>query len=256
MEENFMSTDYTIYYGADKFDVALKKIPHFTTFPEMMPWIGSEYTNQDIKVLVIGESHYFSKGTELHHDPKIWYSRTFTESLEAKHGHRVRYQISRNINNRFIKKTHSMHKNIHRELIKTNYFKDNTTRNSTPFDSIAYMNYFQRPANKNGSSISVKPQDIEVALETIKKVIITINPEVVLFASVKAYKTAIQSNLFSKLDVLHDYSAHPCSMHWNKPCIKYGKLQGEHYGSIPGKERFVRAIDKMTALSSSIYERT
>lgn len=248
-----MSKDYSIYSGSNEFDRDLTALPHFDKFPEMMPWIGSEYITQNTKILILGESHYFKKGIKLHHDPKAWYSRTFAESLDERIGHRVRYQISRAINGSFKGiPTHLMHKNLHNELRITDYFKNLSTSNGTPFDAIAYLNYFQRPANRMGRSISVEAQDIDVARETIEGVIKVIKPEVVLFASVKAYKTAIKSGLFSGGEMLRDYSAHPCSVHWNKPCKKYGKLQGEILGPMSGKERFVRAINKMTSLSTSV----
>jgi len=215
----------------------------------MMPWIGSDYSNQGTRILIIGESHYF-KDTTLHHDPKIWYSRSFPESLDLRSGHRVRHQITRSIDNKFGKETHIMHKNLNNELGKCYYFdRQNTTTNS-PYNSIAYLNYFQRPANKTGGSISPKALDIEVSLETIKGVINIIKPEVVLFASVKAFSIAKKSSLFSEIKLDYDYASHPCSVHWNKACKKYGKLQGENYGKITGRDRFVKAINKMAKIST------
>ena len=244
-----MSSNFSIYHGSKEFDINLKKVPHFSMFPEMMPWVGSDYSNQGTRILIIGESHYF-KDTKLHHEPHTWYSRSFTESLDARHGHRVRYQITRSIENKFRSKTHAMHKNLKKVLIECDYFKNYDTTINAPYNSIAFLNYFQRPANTYGNSISPKAKDIEVSLETIKGVINIIKPDIVLIASVKAYDIAIKSGLFLEINIHHDYSAHPCSIHWNVACKKYGKIQGERYGEITGRERFIRVVNKMTSIST------
>ncbi|MBA6292759.1 hypothetical protein H4J58_16775 [Colwellia sp. MB3u-70] len=257
-----MTTEFNIYHGSSDFDSDLKNYEdsHFTKFPEMMPWIGGEYNEQEIKILVVGESYFFKEAT-FHHNTSNWYSKTFKDNLSDKigdlskrSGHRVRHHITRSIDNSFKKnkkKTHPMHRNLHDVLLKTEIFKPRNSKNSTPFDFIAYINYFQRPAESAGASISENKIDLQVALETIKNIISIIKPNIVMFASVKAYKAARTDKLLSFLDnygVLYDYSAHPCSQHWNRACKKYGNIRGNSNGPLRGKKRFIKAIDVMTLL--------
>jgi len=255
-----MTAEFNIYHGSSYFDLDLKsyKASHFTKFPEMMPWIGSEYNEQKVKILVVGESYFFKEAT-FHHNTPNWYSKSFKDNLSDKtgdlskrSGHRVRYHITRSINNSFkksLKKTHPMHRNLHDVLLETEIFKATESKNNTPFDSIAYINYFQRPAESAGASISENTIDLQVALETIKNIVRIIKPNIVMFASVKVYKAARTDKLLSFLsssDVLYDYSAHPCSQHWNRACKKYGNIRGKSNGPLRGKERFIKAMDVMT----------
>jgi hypothetical protein len=262
MEYLEMTTEFNIYHGSSYFDLDLMnyKASHFKNFPEMMPWIGDEYNEQKIKILVVGESYFFKEAT-FHHNASNWYSKTFKDNLSDKtgdlskrSGHRVRHHITRSIDNSFKKnkkKTHPMHRNLHDVLLKTEIFKAKKSKNYTPFSSIAYINYFQRPAKSAGTSILEKTIDLQVALETIKNIVSIIKPNIVMFASVKAYKAARTDKLLSFLDsrdVLYDYSAHPCSQHWNRACKKYGNIRGKSNGPLRGEKRFIEAMDVMTIL--------
>ena len=247
-----MDKDYSNYCGSKAYDAALVTVPHFSDdkYPEMMPWIGADYLEQEAKVLIIGESHYFNNDFTVHHDPNTWYSRTFHESLDSRVGHRVRYQITRAIGGHFRRKSaHPMHQNIEKVLGKTNCFE---TGSGKHFDAIAYLNYFQRPANRKGGSIAAQPQDLSIARETIEKVVEIIEPDLILFASVKAYKAAKESGFLSTLNIPVDYSAHPCSAHWNKACKKYGKFKGENVGAISGSKRFAIALERMLVASKTV----
>lgn len=229
MEDNFSN-----YTGANQFDCELDKTPHFIKFPEMKPWIGNNYSIQQLKLLIIGESHYFAKGTEFHHDAKAWYEKKFDEDLSKRQGHRVRYQISKGFGK---KGAHVMYKRINKALVECNFVDTDNA-----FKNIAYINYFQRPAENTGKSISINQLDKDIASETINGVIRTLKPSLILFTSVKAYQVAKQCKAFKGLNSQYDYTAHPCSAYWNRKSKKYGKFSDENIGELSGKDRFKKLV--------------
>ena len=53
------------------YDARLARLPHYTRFPSMLPHVGSGYART--RTLIIGESHYLPKGSDIHHDEGRWY---------------------------------------------------------------------------------------------------------------------------------------------------------------------------------------
>jgi hypothetical protein len=236
-----MQKNFDTYSGLKNYDEQLDLVPHFEVFPEMKPWIGPRYDLEKAKILIIGESHYFAKGATFHHEPSTWYTRNFSEDMSKRHGHRIRYLISK----RADVKVHVNYTRIDAQLKKTDYFQLEKASSTSTLDSIAYINYFQRPANTTGGSLKITVQDAEVAKKTIKDVIDIIKPDLVLFSSVKAFKCAKRYNLFSEISPLVDYSPHPCSAWWRRETKSSGKFPDCNLGKISGSDRFLTACNNM-----------
>lgn len=240
-----LSSLFETYLGDRQFDESFTRKGHLATFPDMLPWVGSTYAQQHFKLLVVGESHYFSKGTDFHHDPSQWYERPKTchEELKTREGHRVRFQVSKLID-RKLSSAHKMYSTIAGALNKTTYFKEKSKQHNV-FDAIAYVNYFQRPANNANGSISVTPLDSQVAHATLEQIIDTIRPDAVIFVSKKAWASARGSGLLPKIHCLNGQTAHPCSAWWNRAVKRYSIINGEpsNAGPLTGRERFIALVN-------------
>ncbi len=234
-----MGNDFNLYLGDTSYDNQLDTIQHFQKFPEMKPWVGKGYAEQQAKLLIVGESHYFSKTATFHHDVESWYRRGFDEEIVKREGHRIRYQISKGFNGQ---KLHQMYKRLSDEINKSKFFKKQCI--AQPLNAISYINYFQRPANHTGKSISYKDLDLDVSENTMGGVINTLKPTLVVFASKKAYSAANKRGFLEKITTHKSFIAHPCSSHWNRACKKYGNIAGEVLGEKTARERFILLLDK------------
>src|SRR6185312_357449 len=59
----------------------------------------------------------------------------------------------------------------------------------SPLDHVAVYNYFQRPSYKYASTIKVSEKDADIAYETLKEIVMTLNIQRIIFTSTKAYDT-------------------------------------------------------------------
>ena len=238
-----MLTSYETNHGTSEYDTQFETVAHFSLFPDMRPWVGTNYSKEDLKILVIGESHYFAEGTEFHHDVEGWYERKYHDDLINRQGHRVRYQISKLFDGN-MGKSHVMYKRISKSLSETKFVKEKIEKKD-PFQRIAYINYFQRPANSTGDSISPKTKDKEVAYEAINGVIEILKPSLVIFVSKKSFKSAKSSGLLNSVEGSKYVVAHPCSAWWGgRKSKEYGKIDGDDYGAISGNQRFIEIINR------------
>jgi hypothetical protein len=60
-----------------KYDNEFMNIDFYKKYPQMLPWVGSEYDLT--KILIIGESSYLCEKSSIHKDPKGWYSSSLNE---------------------------------------------------------------------------------------------------------------------------------------------------------------------------------
>ena len=54
-----------------RYDEQLQTLVHYQNYPEMLPFIGTNYDSHEKKLLIIGESHYLPKDTLV--DVMKWY---------------------------------------------------------------------------------------------------------------------------------------------------------------------------------------
>jgi hypothetical protein len=99
-----------------------------------------------------------------------------------------------------------------------------------------------------GGSIKPTELDVKVAHDTMFELIQVLQPNLVLFVSKKAYKTAKSSGLFDIVSSHHNFTPHPCSPHWNRSAKNYGKLFNKNLGPMSGKQRFIEIINHHISL--------
>lgn len=195
----------------------------------MRPWIGSDYTKQNIKLLTIGESHYLAKKSTYHHDVDEWYKGISMCNKKDKAGIHTRNVIFNGINTKWKKKSKLIFKNTEQALFDTKMF---STKPISAYDNIAFMNFFQRPAERNGRSIKVSQLDNVISNQVFREVVEIIEPDAVAFTSVLAYKNAKKGG---SLDFLKSKNIpfvrcpHPGMPWWNKVAKVYKNRTGKQH---------------------------
>jgi len=196
------------------YDYCLEKIGHYKKYPKMLPWVGNDYKKSKSKILLIAESHYLQKGETYHHDADEWYKGI---SLAGKTigGITTREVIEKYVN-KVKRRAYRIFINIGEALIASCLPTSSKDR-YTVYENMAFMNFFQRPAEKNGKSINVKSIDITIANEVSKEVVKCIEPDIVIFTSVKAYKNAKDFRKFLDGEKIpYEKTPHPATSHWSK----------------------------------------
>ena len=199
-------------------------IKHYQNFPCMKPWIGKNYsTAEHKKLLIIGESHYLPKDSNIHLDAEAWYKKQQSELTSQE----VRWIstsgiIKNNKDSNFKKKAHSIYRNTC-SVINTNFF--NYTPSSKAIEHYAFYNFFQRPADVTGDSICLGKIDKEVAISVFKSVYETLEPELIIFTSSLAGKIAKQT--ISSISTPFIITPHPSCAWWNRVSKKYNGGTGK-----------------------------
>ncbi len=205
-------------------DPLLGAIKHYQSYPAMLPFVGGDYRcEKHRKLLFVGESFYFPPTSTLHTDCESWY-RGSQSSLSAEE---VEYiHCRRLVEGDWRGKGHQMYKELNRCLdsFELRY-------NDRAISHVAYMNAFLRPAAEPGKSFEwcCTDMDIAVSLDTIKRVVAAIKPDLVVFASMYAWD-AVGRRLSENLPaVKFDFVSHPTDpFHWNVKRYPHGrkKLMG------------------------------
>ncbi len=189
--------------GTTIFNEKLLEFWRYKDHPQMMPFIG-KYWGQYKKLLVIGESHYLAPGGA--EFSKDWYDLPI-ECLEADD---IEWTNTAKIidETQYKSGSHSIYRNIDYAIRETGFKPDESV-----FCYVAYMNFFQRPAEETHESINASNEDIEIANETLKYVCDIIEPEYLFFISRKAH-TCLDKTMCATGQI--GCSAHPASSWWNR----------------------------------------
>ena len=186
-------------------DKALITLPFYQQYPQLMPFIGREYSKA--RILLLGECHSFSKESTANQDPEAWYNKNHSALNEDE----IRRTNTRLDVNDFIKAKSKrvMFGRIDKALKDSNF---------SGIQSIAFMNAFQRPAVGNGKSLKIQDIDIEQATIVINQVITIIEPKQLCFFSKKAHK-ALSTALNIDQSRIH-VVAHPSCGWWTHKTSK------------------------------------
>lgn len=226
--------------SSTEFDKKFDKIEHYVKYSEMRPWIGSDYQNQKVKILTIGESHYLAKGSTYHIDADNWYNGISMSDKPDKAGIHTRNVIFNGINTNWKKKSKVIFKNTEDALFLSKLF---SIKPESAYYNIAFMNFFQRPAEKNGKSIKVKDLDLSVSKQVFSEVVSIIKPNAVVFTSVLAYKNAKKCGALDYLtsnNIPFVKCPHPATSWWNR--------ESKSYGNQTGKNNFISFINKQACV--------
>lgn len=204
-----------------KQEFLFENINHFKNYPSLRPWIGKSYSSN--RILVVGESHYLEPGCSCHLDSERWYSGESstdltTENIKWMNTQRI---ITNGIKNRWKERSKLIYKNLESALKQTGLFHE--IEPYSPFEYIAYLNFFQRPAQTDGDSIKPDRNDITYSRLILNEILLTINPRLVIFCTRLGAKEANLKNI--KLENPHiqlHVTAHPASAWWNRPSKKSG----------------------------------
>ena len=223
-----------------EYDHLLEKVAHYQVYPQMRPWVGKGYPLQSHKLLLVAESHYVGNNFEFHRDPERWYDGVDTGKSE---GFWTRQIITNGIKSEWRKKSAALFRNMDSALRASRLFD---TCPTNAFTEVAFMNYFQRPAEISGKSIKVSKQDAIVASEVFQGVVGAVGPDAVIFCSSLAYRYASDSGVTTFLDgrnIPYAHAPHAGMPWWYRVAKKYGGKNG--------KQVFVDFIDQYVANKSN-----
>jgi hypothetical protein len=226
-----------------EFDDRLSTIPHYSHYPEMMVAVGDLYRKATPRILVLGESHYVDKAETSNHADR-WYEGRNIACVATIPNICTRKIFDNAINGRKKCKSKAIFHSLASALRAGGIMG---TLPGSPLQSIAYMNYFQRPAEESGKSLRVHRRDVIEATSVVKDVVSVIEPQLVVFASRLAWRHAkagladqLQQAGIDILDV-----PHPATSWWNRPSRP---MKGQ-----TGRQRLVSAV--LTASSNSMVDR-
>lgn len=223
---------------ATEFDGAFRRIEHYRVHPEMIAWVGRNYSAQPVKILIIGESHYLPDQCSYHRLPEKWYAGVSDDEKTNSGDYFTRRIIVRGINNNWKERSKTIYRNIERALLESTLFREKPTN---AFTEIAFMNYFQRPAQRAGDSIAATGIDSRIAASVHLAVTGIIAPDIVVFTSRLAWSHA--KNHYSSNPAAGGIepinTPHPGSAWWGRRSEKY---QGK-----TGKERFIGDLNAAIA---------
>ena len=215
------TSEYSKYLCGD-FDSRLQEIAHYTKYPQMLPWIGKNYAAH--RILVFGESHYLPCASTLHRSISAWYDGVELDKTEIGWT-KTRGTIGNGIVKKWNDKSKAIYKNIEKALYESGAVNGELP---TAFTEIAFMNFFQRPANYK-KSIKANSKDAEMANATSEKVVDIIQPSIVIFTSSKAYKHAkLLRHTLNEKTIEHTKCPHPGSAWWNRATKKYKNKTGKN----------------------------
>ena len=212
------------------YDAHFAGVSHYRQYPLLYPWVGREFASQSPRILVLGESHYLKRESVFHHDAAAWYAGVEIPETQEKDWIYTRQLISRGIANRWRQKSKLIYSNIERALGEAGLSGD---EERSPFQRIAFMNYFQRPAQVTGNSIVVSDLDRKHSAIVLSSVLYILKPQIVIFSSALAWESA-QELRINRPEIRFVKTTHPATRWWHTRMKKY---KGQS-----GKEIFIQAL--------------
>ncbi len=199
------------WYSISNYDDKLRLIHHYQLHPEMLPFIGKHYPNS--KIIILGESHYLSND-ELPETKALqnWYNQP-TSNYKFKYP--TNFDTRKVVHNYLIghrTKAYTMFSNPAKALI--NGWNLKNVNDSEAFTAFTFFNYFQRPANISGNSISLNLDDEKQAAAIFSKVVDILKPTKVIFLSKKAFNSYCRQTGTINNELV-DFVYHPTCPYWN-----------------------------------------
>lgn len=222
-------------HSSTKYDDQLTKIEHYQKYPELLPWIGSNFDYFEKKLLLVGESHYLDTDSTYHHDSVAWYQGINISDKSDRKWMITRNIINNGIINNWKERSKAIYRNTEKALFESTLFTD---KSSTAYASVAFMNFFQRPAQKTGKSIVVSEQDKIQSNYIFQQVVKEISPDIIIFTSSLAFNFAQKGGsvkVLKELNIPCTRTPHPGMPWWNRVSKKYGNKTG--------KEHFIGYLD-------------
>lgn len=177
---------------SNSFEEQLIQVPHYKKYPQMMPWVGSQYGKEHKKILIIGESHYLPEGSTIQKNPELWYNSTINdlglspvdEESEVDYTETAGI-VSTGMNN-WNDGGHRFYRYIHHAMRDSGITLDSGP-NDNLFRYFAFYNFFQRPAEISGGSLKRTNLDDKVSYEVFEDLIRILDPDAIFVVSIKAW---------------------------------------------------------------------
>lgn len=182
----------------------LSSIWFYKQFPAMIPFIGDFYlSNMHKRLLLIGESYYLPNETQLHHSAMNWYKANQSQLDEDE----VDWI---NCHGLLTCNWQSDGHQIYREL-NSCIFSLDLKKEERAIDEIAYTNYFQRPAEKEGESFKnfCVEEDVQKSDEILNEIINIIDPEIIIFVSKYSWDVGGNKLKNAYKNKIIDFVCHP-----------------------------------------------
>lgn len=210
------------------FYTKLSAIKIFKQYPQLMPFIGKYYDDNNKKLLLIGESHYLPENSTINKTIG-WYDKnikdlTDEEIMWSNTKEIIRFHKNQNNYKEHGINFHKFYRHIEEAIIESSNLKD--TENM--FKYTAFYNFFLRPGF-SGKSIEEENKDKIIANKTLLKIIEIIKPDIIIFLSVKALNNF--SN-YDKVNSVIEGCPHPSDNYgwWlSRKTQKYNNMTGKKY---------------------------
>jgi hypothetical protein len=229
----------------DNIKEKLLQIKHYQKHPQMIPFIGDDYGKKYKKLLVVAESHYISNCDENSkpRDPQE-YENTIKNWYDLNCKQLKFYDIESTNTSELIYKTNLINDNDNNHIIHKLYSTINGAIQDNPltklnegeklFKHIAFMNFYQRPADTDGGSVIPIDEDNKFANDNLYEVVQILKPDCITILSSLVCDN-LETEKFSKYSI--GYSCHPVSPWWNIECSKYTNVLNKE--KLTGRESFV-----------------
>lgn len=215
------------------YDANLIQLAHYQNFPQILPFIGVHYTNTHL--LLVGESHYLPTGSTIQQDAAVWYASNvqflttdetiWTNTREVT----TEYPTSGRID-----KAYTIWSNLENAIQKHATKNAFNLQGKKGIEHLAFYNFFQRPAQTQGGSISPTELDNQKAEETLAHIIKVIKPKFIMFTSSKAWENISEDFVNTYSSIKFGFSPYPGCKWWNK--------QSGKYGGLTGKQKFIKFL--------------
>lgn len=222
-----------------EFDEKLSTIRHYQLYPEMMTAVGTYYTTAPLRILVLGESHYLDQ-YEPANTAQDWYRRRDLGDPRSEKDITTRSIFSNAILGRARRKSKAIFVSLASALSACEIAPPEA---ASSLQAVAYMNFFQRPAECRGESIMVDPRDVDEAVRVLEAVTAALKPHLVVFATRLGWRHARSTDLmarFTASGVAMLNVPHPATSWWNRPSRP---MRG-----MTGRQRFIEAVEAMRTL--------
>jgi hypothetical protein len=196
----------------ENFEEKLKNIEIFKRFPNLIPHVSENYGNgTHKKLLLVWESYYDSWDLLKSKTAENWYNDDDITKLWENGNVKDHWNFKCKIDKDGCDKSGGTFLNP--ETVLKEVEKNN------PYTYCAGYNYFLRPAPK-AISLNVKEIDEKYAFDAFKEIVETINPDMIVFFSKKAYssfkkakKERNDTKSFSNIEI--EAIQHPSCAWWN-----------------------------------------
>lgn len=112
---------------SETFDTELSLINHYRLYPSLLPWVGQRYESQQVRLLVIGESHYLHNESQYHHDDDAWYTGLEISGYDDRHWFFTRNIINNGLQSHWKEKSKLIYKNIEKALLNSGFLRQRQT---------------------------------------------------------------------------------------------------------------------------------